>query len=239
MKLRDIKREKGRVRTLEDLLRILFNVYEKDIFKNGRFAENNRCYILPTCILISKMFSMQVAYDESENKHYVYFKNKYVDVEKLICNIEEDEDLPFTMADLYTIDSAVVIPPKCSIIPISKLSQDTKTKTCYNDVVSRIEKYLKTSTEINTYYKYKFQASEGRKIKKYSSNNDTYVFEKDKNEEKHHENRYYAKPNDIYEDEYGILRENKSYGVSKIIEEDYDINLDDVESDYYEADSYE
>ena len=46
----------------------------------------------------------------------LYFKNKCVDVEKLISIIEEDEDLPFTMADLCTIDSAVVVLKKCNII---------------------------------------------------------------------------------------------------------------------------
>ena len=184
------------------------------------------------------MFSMQVAYDESQNKHFVYFKNKCVDVEKLISIIEEDEDLPFTMADLCTTDSAVVVLKKCNIIPVSKLLQDAKTKTCYYNIVSRIDIHLKSLTEKHTYPRYKIQGSQIRKIRNYSSN-DAYDFEEDDDEEEYQENRYYTKPNDIYEDEHGTFRESRSIGISKIIEEDYDINLDDVESDYYEANDYE
>lgn len=239
MYLKDIKREKGKVHTLYDLLRVLFDVYKKDIFKNGSFIESARCYILPTCILISKMFSMQVAYDELENKYFIYLKNKCIDVEKLICNIEEDEDLPFPMADLCEIDSAVVVSRKCNITPVSKLLQNPKTKTCYDNIISRIDMHLKSLAEKYTYSRYNIQGSQIRKIHNYSYN-DTCGFEEDDGEDdEYQENRYYTKSNDIYEDERGCFRESRNVDISKVIEEDYDINLDDVESDYYEVGDYE
>lgn len=265
VKLEEIRRpKKGKIKNLWQLLRILDRIIP-EFGIVGYDSGVDKDYILPVCVLIKKMFGLKVCYCEYKEAQYFntynekyYFsisdfqfdccKNKTImRVELLKKPVEVLDDVALeehirkneTFYDKYN-----------EIIELINI-RIKQFETCkYNDRGYDLFGYDKFGYDEFGWNKYgRNKNGEKRYIDKSHDEicsrnqdedpvciqDDYYYLESNIDEEDEFD--YGEKELVLYSDEEGETQYYYTDKTRKSIEEDYEINLDDMESDYYEDNS--